>query len=434
MAEDQTPQPQPDEEAEIRTAPQEKRRRPPITDAKRHLLGLKASDVDLDELKRMFAFDSRDRRAIDPNMEMVLTQTEADGAGMRLGTDRIRTTPGRYVFNLAVFANPAVRSSVKYHNVPMDKKALKGVEGEMSELLLEQAVTPDDYIEFLNRLHWFCFSITSFTAPSLDLKVLKPIPAIQKRKKELTKDLPDRMTLEEADKVSAVESRLLKESKEILDKADSPGKELYDSGAAGSFNNNYKNTAIMRGMIAESGNPRSRRTSTSNLMDGFDKSESAKYADIMVQASFSRSVGTQTGGYIVNQYNAAFSHVKLGEPGSDCRTKHFLTVKLDKDNASRYHLRYVLGKEGLILLDRKSLDRFTGRTVKMRSPMFCIADQICSKCAGELYYRMGTRNIGGAFSKIGSQLLNRSLKKFHDLTLKTHDMDVLGSFKAIGEQ
>lgn len=59
----------------------------------------------------------------------------------------------------------------------------------------------------------------------------------------------------------------------------------------------------------------------------------------------------------------------------------------------------------------------------MRSVQFCLGENLCSKCAGELYYKLGISNIGLTASKIGGQMLNLCLKKSHDVTLKINTFD-----------
>jgi hypothetical protein len=56
--------------------------------------------------------------------------------------------------------------------------------------------------------------------------------------------------------------------------------------------------------------------------------------------------------------------------------------------------------------------------------MYCISDKICNKCAGELFYKLGIENIGLTTTKVSSTLMNKSLKKFHDVSLKLHEVDL----------
>ena len=54
---------------------------------------------------------------------------------------------------------------------------------------------------------------------------------------------------------------------------------------------------------------------------------------------------------------------------------------------------------------------------------------ICEKCAGNLFNRIGITNIGVATSQIPSTLKNKSMKAFHDSTLKLVQFDPEMAFK-----
>jgi hypothetical protein len=64
------------------------------------------------------------------------------------------------------------------------------------------------------------------------------------------------------------------------------------------------------------------------------------------------------------------------------------------------------------------------KTVKMRSSMYCLGGEVvCNKCMGEAFYNLGIDNIGLTTSSIGSNLLNRYMKAFHDATLHLVEID-----------
>ena len=401
------------------------------------LLSLKESDITLDLLKKLFAFrrvDGKDEQTLDFRGEFNLSQdmVNKSGTGIVLGEDRITTTPGRYVANLFLFGHPEIRPLVKYVNAPIDKGTLGSIDDQIADLLKEKKISSKAYMDFIDRSHWFSFSPTSFIAPSLESSVLSPLPEVDKLKKKLFEENKAAIQRADVTVVGGIEKKLLTLAAETLSKQDSPGFEVYNSGAAGSFSNNYKNVAVMRGAIPKSSDMNQFFVSSANLSDGIPKDELDKYADLMVTASFSRAVGTQSGGYIVKQFNAAFGHVQLDEAGTDCGTKKYLTITLTKQNSKRYYLRYVVNKDGsFTVMDNEFLKNNIGKTFQIRSGQYCLSDKICSKCAGELYYRLGTKNIGGMFCKIGSNILQKSLKRFHDLTVKTANIDILSAFKEL---
>ena len=84
--------------------------------------------------------------------------------------------------------------------------------------------------------------------------------------------------------------------------------------------------------------------------------------------------------------------------------------------------RYIIDGKKLVLLDDRTMLKYIGKTVKMRSVLYCTSDKRCNICAGELYYKLGIQNIGLTAAKVGSNLLNMSMKSFHDSTVKVTDI------------
>ena len=65
----------------------------------------------------------------------------------------------------------------------------------------------------------------------------------------------------------------------------------------------------------------------------------------------------------------------------------------------------------------------------MRFSIFCKSKTgICNKCAGNFFYRRGGRNIGLATVQIPSTLKLRSMKSFHNTTVKTSEINPWKAF------
>lgn len=64
----------------------------------------------------------------------------------------------------------------------------------------------------------------------------------------------------------------------------------------------------------------------------------------------------------------------------------------------------------------------------MRTVMYCKTigknNEICSKCAGEFYYKLGKLNIGLVCKTPLSELTQASLQKFHVNVVKSHPIDI----------
>ena len=126
---------------------------------------------------------------------------------------------------------------------------------------------------------------------------------------------------------------------------------------------------------------------------------------------------------------AALQTEVLGPVDSDCGSKVFLKKLITKKNLKDNLYRYIKDSKGnLIELNNDNADKYIGKVVEMRSPMYCIGygkeKCLCNKCAGNFYYKLGKTNIGLASGKMAGTLSNMNLQKFHDNVVRLHQLDV----------
>lgn len=123
------------------------------------------------------------------------------------------------------------------------------------------------------------------------------------------------------------------------------------------------------------------------------------------------------------QLHSAFQHLVLDEVDSDCGSDKYLTVNITPSNKNMFLFRYAKGKNGEIVLDYNNLEKCVGKKVKIRSPLYCKGDKICNKCAGSLFYILGMGNVGLLNNKIGTTIMQRSMKLFHNSSIKLSEID-----------
>ena len=95
-----------------------------------------------------------------------------------------------------------------------------------------------------------------------------------------------------------------------------------------------------------------------------------------------------------------------------------LKVLLTENNIDDFLYRYIVENNKLVMIDNENKNLYINKVVNMRSTLFCNGKTFCNKCAGELYYKMGIKNFGLTAGTIGSKIMNESMKKFHDMSLK----------------
>lgn len=121
----------------------------------------------------------------------------------------------------------------------------------------------------------------------------------------------------------------------------------------------------------------------------------------------------------------SFQGIELDAKGSDCHSKKTVRIKITKDNYNLLKERYIVTAKGNVLLTDETKDTFMDKTVNLRSPMFCKSKTgICNVCAGELYYKLGIKNVGLILNLVGGALVTLSLKSFHNLSVSLNSIDI----------
>lgn len=380
-----------------------------------YLYTIDPSLIDSNLLEDLFAYKAKSEPKFDPTDYFTLPKGK-----LKNSTD-IQTTVGRYIFNKFIL-DTNFGNHVSYFNDPMNQKNVEKLEGIASQLLLEDKITPQDFSILIDKLVWIGFTISKFINASLTSNIIIPPKSVEDRKEELKNKYSKELANKDIPTVIKMEQELISLAQSEI--KDMPDNQLYECGARGSVGNNLKNTSIMRGVVKSVANPDDVLISTSSLEEGIPPEELYAYADILTQASYSRAIGTRSGGYENKKLSASFQNVMIDEKDSDCGTKLYLEIYLDDKNYNLFKYRYILEGNRLVVLNDSTKSRFLNKTVKMRSPLYCKSDKLCNKCAGDLYYMLGINDVGLISNTIGSTILNKSLKAFHDMSIKLNTLDI----------
>lgn len=333
------------------------------------------------------------------------------------------TTLGSWIFN-KYFIEKDFIQLIGYTNDAISSKVFKKLNSKITYALLEDDITVDQFKEFLMKTQKFTPYVSIF-APSVTMKLLLSSKEIAKEKKRLLKQYEKEIAAGDSIIAEKIEKDLLKYAEEYLEGDDSM--DCYKSGARMNMGNHFKNMHIMRGAAKDSDPDKGYNIMTSNYMDGFSKEEYGALCNSLTAGPYARGNKTRIGGYWEKLFVAAFQHLTLDPPGSDCGTKRYITVTLD--NPDDYMYNYIIEGNNLVELTSKNVEKYRGKKVKMRFSALCESKTgFCNACAGNLFYRLGFTNIGVATAMIPSVLKNKSMKAFHDGTVKTTEMDVNRAF------
>ena len=360
-----------------------------------YLLKLTDDDVTKSNMIRWFAIQRKTQPMFSPQDKFRLPKGK-----LHNDTDII-TSVGKYIFNLFIIS--PFQGKINYVNEPITKKRLEDLEAQISQLVLDEIIPCDWFIDYLNRIQWFGYIGVDFITPALTEGLIIPNEVVKKRKEELIKQNKAAIEAGDAKVATAMEGELMDLAKKVL--KDDPGIDLYNSGAKSKLGTHYKAFSGMQGAVLDNATGKY-NVCVSNYMDGIDKKEYAAFGDTIVYAAYSRAVGTEKGGYITKQMFAAFQTVSLDDKGTDCHTTKTLDIVLTKNNYKLFLYRYIVEGGKLVRIDNTNIKNYIGKTVHLRSVLYCQNPKLCNKCSGDLYYNLDIKNAGLTVTKVGSVVDN----------------------------
>ena len=395
------------------------------------LINLKEDDITTSMIMELFG-DFKNRQRFNP-YDIITIPEGGYGGPIPNGKEKknkkpFTTTVGRLIFNkYFIECEPELLERYGYINENMSSKAYGKLFDNLGYALLEDKISIDVYKRFCKRTQKF-MPYVSILSPNHSDNMLTITKKINKRKEELIKANKEAFDKGDVMVVDKVSKELLDYAEELM--KDDPAMDMFLSGAGGSFKNNFKNMFIMRGSVQDPDPRKSYNIITSNYIDGVSKEEYSKLANTLAAGPYSRSKKTELGGYWEKLFLTALQHVVLLEPGSDCKTTRHITLNVTNKNIDSIMYCYAINNDGsLTEITSDNKDKFIGKTIKLRFSSMCEAkDGICNKCAGNLFYRLGIRNIGATTPQIPSRLKVLSMKLFHDDQLNFTEMDVMSAF------
>lgn len=344
--------------------------------------------------------------------------------------NKFTTGVGRLIFNKFFFeSEPELLDAIGYIDDNVTKKLYGRVLNQLGYLMLEDRVSEEVYKRFCKKSQKM-MPYVSILAPNHSDNMLTITKKINKRKEQLLKEHAEELAPKDDNSVKVfdqISNELLDYAKELM--KDDPAMDMFASGAGGSFENNFKNMFIMRGAVKDPTPNKGYNLITSNYVDGINKDEYAAIANTLAAGPYARSKKTEVGGYWEKLFMAAFQHIVLLDPGSDCGTDRYIEMNVTDKNIDSIMYSYAIVGNKLVEITSENRDQFIGKKIKLRFSSMCRAKNgICNKCAGNLFYRLGIKNVGAATPQIPSKLKLLSMKLFHDDQLNFVEMDPMKAF------
>lgn len=383
------------------------------------LLNLKEKDITLSFIMKTFGeFDGKrkynpyDVFYISPNI-------------YRNNENKFSTTVGLWIFNTYFINSDEIFNVLGYINEPINKKLFKKLHQKLVYAVLEESLELSFLKEFLEKTQKFQ-PYVSILSPSHTNHLFFSVNAFDKKKKEIYKKYKD--AIEKGDKLAMnkVEEEMLAFMREYM--KDDPAMDSYNSGARGS-EDNFKSMFLLRGLYMSPDPDKGSVLLMSNYMNGIDKKEYASFANSLAAGPTSRAKKTATGGYWEKLMLNAYQHLVLDEAGSDCGTTDYLEVFLTKDNIELWMYSYIVDKNQLVELTSENMDKYLNKKVNFRFSSLCDSETgICNKCAGNLFYRLGIKNLGTTAPQLASKLKVLNMKSFHVSSVYFAEMNPMEAF------
>lgn len=331
------------------------------------------------------------------------------------------TTVGRYIFNLVVIEY-AFGDKWPFVNETIKSDQYDDLQQNLSDALLMGVITGEEFAEFQNRVVWLNNFVEIFVAGmSMNLLVLP-----QEIRNELQRLIEENSEAIINDDITTylnnVEKPILKFAKKWYIDHNEPGWMIYAKGGKPKFDNVFKSMFLEVGPILDIATGRY-KISTASFADGIPPEEQYLYANQNILGAYNRAVNTAVGGAKGKEMNFAMQSLKITE--EDCGSQETVGLDVTKDNAYLIKWCWIKGneEEPWILVVPGDLNKYIGKHVEYRSPLFCKSDNLCFRCCGDLYKRIGLTHIGLAATKLTSIFMNKSLKAMHDTSKKVATID-----------
>jgi len=334
-------------------------------------------------------------------------------AGFMHNSEKLTTTVGRFLFNYIVWYHSGIE--IEYINKQQTAKMLNET---LAKLLLSKKISPADGRKVINSIFYMA-SFSALFVPTLTEKSMMTSPEVIKRKKELLKEYGDKLT----DPIVAkqFELELIAMDKAYLEGDKS--KRFLDPLPAKTYDIHRKKLFISIGGIPAFDKGSSSYAFIPNsLSEGWTAEAFPDICNEIRKGAFDRGKETAKGGEQTKFLLRVLQDVRIIE--QDCGTTSGLLIELTNVNVRSFFGQFVITNQGPILLNESTMDKFVGKIVKLRSPMFCkTVGGRCSICAGDMFRELNNKAIGMTVLKVGSGFTTLSMKNMHGTTIKTFMAD-----------
>jgi len=335
------------------------------------------------------------------------------------GQPKMTTTFGRLIFNKFVLSSCGILGLIPFVNDTVAKKQMGDIDDQVATLYMTDKITRAQFNSYLDHRDTLGYWLNGMLAHTISERMAKPLKEIEQKKAELCQKYAKEIEEKNIDVMTKISDELVAYAKEVL--KDDPGMDLYLSGDL-DFGNNYKNNSILKGAVMNKITGEFDFIETS-FMDGIDVKDIPAHANSILASQYPASIATADAGYMGKRLMALLQMMDVDVDGTDCHTKNLIPITITKTNMKNLLYRYFKEDGVEKLTTPENIKGYLGKTLMFRSPMSCLGDKICSKCAGKLFYMLGVTHAGLFASQISHAALNLGLKAKHNSVVELYNLD-----------
>lgn len=254
---------------------------------KQFLLNIKREDLGIKFITNLFSKRTKKEPGkftiIEPRFKTT-TRMHLD-ANEYINIEAVDTNVGIFLWN-KIFVEGKIEQAIPnhYYNEVINKKYFGKLIDLISVGAMEGTIPIEpNLINFLKDYEFYSMKLSTIFCPSYSRALLETNDKVIKEKERLLKDAD----LSSLSNMANVEDALVAYAKKELGK--DPGMTLFDSGARGSFENDYKNMNLVLGPVKNESNG-TYDFVKSNYIHGIQKEDIVAAGNVVVNSAYPKAV------------------------------------------------------------------------------------------------------------------------------------------------
>lgn len=369
--------------------------------------------------------DAKDPRAAAFNIKELLTIKKGDIPN--LYEESLKTSYGNYFFNWLIlvwpfggkfaYVNDRISpSGVEKMILPRLKDDPKPGDPKPKSIERNMPIYVSEYLKYVEAAY-FTMGFTQLWVPADTEKTLVPPPGLKEfRAKVYAQYTPEQ--LKDPAIIAEIDKQLVAYDAAFLKGDDSEGFLISTKSRAQVRRKLFLQIGGEAGLNEKEGID----NIATSLDEGWDPNKFATMQNATRAGSFNRGAQTALGGEAVKWLLRVSSNMIVAK--DDCGTRLGYPTPLTDKNIKKYIGFHVVSKTGHDTITEETQGEYLGKTVMVRSPMFCNLEKTdyCTVCVGPRL-ALNPTALSAAVTGYGSKFMQLFLAAAHGQRLETAHMD-----------